>query len=499
MLLAELVRALAPLEHAGSLSLEVTGIAYDSREVQPGYLFVAIPGFHVDGHNFLVDAAARGAVAAVVSRTVPIPEQMTWLKVTDTRKALSLLSQRFFDFPTQRLRLVGVTGTNGKTTTTLLVDSILRAAGQGVGVVGTIKVRIGEREYPVKHTTPEAADLQAYLAEMAAIGLHYAVMEVSSHALALDRVVGCEFDVAVFTNLTQDHLDLHGTMQSYLEAKARLFSGLSPTGKAGKVAVLNADDSSLDYLARQTRVPIITYGVKQMADFAAHDVSFSRDGTSFVLSIRGRRQGLISVVTPGLFSVYNALAAIAVAEHEGVSFGIIADALANTPSVPGRFQPVHCGQDFDVVVDYAHTPDGLENILATAKQFSQGRVIAVFGCGGDRDGRKRPLMGEVVNRIADLAVVTSDNPRSEDPSQIIAEILAGMPDRSRVMVQSDRAAAIFAAVRMAKPGDVVVIAGKGHETYQIFSDRTIHFDDKEVAKQALEARRNYAMGIERGS
>lgn len=495
MLLAKLVQALAPLQQSGSLDREITGITYDSREVQPGSLFVAIPGFHVDGHNFLAAAAQSGAVAVIISRDVAVPSELSWLRVADTRKALSSLAQTFFDFPASRLRLVGITGTNGKTTTALLLHSVLTAAGFGVGLVGTVKVLIGQKEYPVKHTTPEAADLQSYLAEMVAIGSEYAVMEVSSHALFLERVAGLEFDVAVFTNLTQDHLDLHETMQAYLEAKSRLFSSLSPVGKPNKVAVLNADDSSLSFLAERTKVPVITYGVVCDADFGAKNISFTRDGTSFDLRVRGRPERRISIVTPGLFSVYNALAAIAVATNEGLSLSQVADTLAVTPSVPGRFQPVRAGQAFEIVVDYAHTPDGLENILVTARQFAAGRVIVVFGCGGDRDRRKRPLMGEVAGRLADLAIVTSDNPRSEDPEQINADILVGMPDRSRVLVIPSRAEAIFAAVRMAVAGDVVVIAGKGHETYQIFCDRTIHFDDREVAKQALEALKNDGMEV----
>jgi UDP-N-acetylmuramoyl-L-alanyl-D-glutamate--2,6-diaminopimelate ligase len=489
MRLAELVLSLAPLQQSGDLMREVTGITYDSREVKPGYLFVAIPGFHVDGHNFLADAAARGAAAAVISRNVAVPDQLTWFRVTDSRKALSDLAQRFFNFPAEHLRLVGVTGTNGKTTTALLVDSILRAAGYGVGVVGTVKVRIGEHEYPVKHTTPEAADLQAYLSEMVDCQLDYAVIEVSSHALALNRVSGCEFDVGVFTNLTQDHLDLHGTMQAYLEAKAKLFASLSVLGKKQpKVAVINGDDRSASFLQQVTRVPVITYGLNGARDFAASDVVFGPNGASFNLLVKGQPQARLTVVTPGLFSVYNALAAIAVAAHEGVPYPVIADALAVAPSVPGRFQPVRLGQDFDVVVDYAHTPDGLENILKTAREYARGRVIIVFGCGGDRDREKRPLMGEIADRLADMVVITSDNPRSENPAAIIADILEGIPNRQKIAVQPDRRSAIFAAISAASSGDVVLIAGKGHETYQIFPDKTIHFDDREVAKEALEAR-----------
>jgi UDP-N-acetylmuramoyl-L-alanyl-D-glutamate--2,6-diaminopimelate ligase len=495
MLLAELVHSLALLQQSGSLDREITGIAYDSRQVQPGFLFVAIPGYHVDGHNFLADAATRGAVAAVIQRQVAVPKQLSWVQVADTRKALAILAQVFFGHPARKLRLVGVTGTNGKTTTTLLLHSILSYAGYGVGVIGTVKTIVGKKEYPVKHTTPEAADLQAYLAEMLAARSHYAVMEVSSHALALERVLGLEFDVGVFTNLTQDHLDFHQSMDAYLQAKGRLFSSLHLGHKPNKAAILNADDPALKYLLQQTKVPVITYGLNEEANFQARDIRIGSSGTSFELLVRGQLQGNIWIVTPGLFTVYNALAAISVAVHEGIPLPLIAEALAIAPSIPGRFQPVRLGQEFEVVVDYAHTPDGLQNILTTARQFCSGRVILVFGCGGDRDRRKRPLMGEIANQLADMAIVTSDNPRSEDPQRIAEDTLVGMPDRRRVLIELDRAAAIRLAIGRARAGDVVIIAGKGHETYQIFADRTIHFDDREVAKRALEDRRNDEMGV----
>ncbi|MGI6343598.1 MAG: UDP-N-acetylmuramoyl-L-alanyl-D-glutamate--2,6-diaminopimelate ligase [Bacillota bacterium] len=493
MLLAELISSLAPLQQAGSLAREITGIAYDSRQVQPGFAFVAIPGFQTDGHNYLFEAAARGAVAALIQKDVPVPEQMTSILVADTRKALSQVAARFYGYPAQQLKLIGVTGTNGKTTTAFLIDSVLQAAGHKVGLLGTVKLRIGDQEYPVQHTTPESLDLQHYLAMMVDKSLEYAVMEVSSHALALDRVQDCEFDVAVFTNLTQDHLDLHGTMEDYLAAKARLFSGLQPTGKPARAAVINLDDAAAGRMIQCTRVPVVTYGIREAAAVQAVQIDSSSQGVSFWLQLDGRPVQRLTIQTPGVFSVYNALAATAACLTQQVPLDVIAAALAAVPGVPGRFQPVRKGQDFDVIVDYAHTPDGLENILRTARAFAAGQVAVVFGCGGDRDRGKRSLMGELASRLADRVIITSDNPRSEDPVAIAADILQGIADRSRVSVELDRAQAIRQAIAQAQRGDVVLIAGKGHETYQIFRDRTIHFDDFEIAEQAVEARLNEAM------
>lgn len=492
MLFAELLKSLAPLRQEGSLNVNIKGIAYDSRDVQPGYLFVAVPGFLHDGHNFLLDAAARGAVAAIISRPVPVPSQLSFVQVADSRKAMAEVARVFYGNPCAKLCLVGVTGTNGKTTTTFLIDSILSAAGYNAGIIGTVKVRVGASEYPVKHTTPEAVDLQRYFSLMAAARLTHAVMEVSSHALALDRVIGCEFDVGVFTNLTQDHLDLHGSMEQYFLAKSRLFQGLRWGTKDDKAAVINLDDPRAADLIGLTPVPVITYGIRSAALLRAEQVQFSAEGTTFKLCWQDDRVD-VKLATPGLFSVYNALAAAGVGIKEHISLPVIADALAAVPGVPGRFQPVRAGQQFDVIVDYAHTPDGLENILRTARGFSRGRVIVVFGCGGDRDRGKRPQMAEIASSLADLVIVTSDNPRSEDPDRIITDIVQGLRQGTEVQIEPDRRRAIYLAIRHARPGDVVLIAGKGHETYQISGNSTIHFDDREVAELALEALKNGKM------
>lgn len=499
MLLADLVSALAPLQTSGSLEREITGIVYDSRLVKPGNLFIAIPGFVDDGHDYLAEAATRGAVATIISREVPVPEQLTSIQVTDSRRALGTVAAKFFRHPSRQLRVIGVTGTNGKTTTTFLIDSLLRKAGYRTGIVGTVHIQIGDAKLESIRTTPESLDLQQLLANMVEAQTSYAVLEVSSHALALNRLAGCEFDVAVFTNLTQDHLDLHGDMQNYLAAKARLISGLDPVGKPHKRAVINTDDAASALLQSVSKVPVITYGIKRPADLQAVEIAITTAGTEFKVMQAGKLLGLTRVPTPGYFSVYNALAAIAVALAEGVSWTAISESLPESQSVPGRFQPVRAGQLFEIIVDYAHTPDGLENILQTARGFTKGRVIVVFGCGGDRDRGKRPQMGRIASKFADVAIITTDNPRSESPHKIAHDILQGVVGQADIVVELDRASAIRRAVSLARPGDAVLIAGKGHETYQVFADRIIHFDDREIAEQAVEVSKHEGMEFERDS
>lgn len=496
MLLADLVSALAPLQTSGSLEREITGIVYDSRLVKPGNLFIAIPGFVDDGHDYVAEAATRGAVATIISREVPIPEELTSIRVTDSRRALGTVAAKFFSYPSRKLRVIGVTGTNGKTTTTFLIDSLLSKAGYRTGIVGTVHIRIGDAKQESIRTTPESLDLQQLLANMVEAQTSYAVLEVSSHALALNRLADCEFDVAVFTNLTQDHLDLHGDMQSYLAAKAKLFSGLDPAGKLHKRAVINLDDAASALLQRVSNVPITTYGIKRPADLQAVEIAITTAGTEFKVLQAGKLLGLTRVPTPGYFSVYNALAAIAVALAEGVSWTVISEGLPESQSVPGRFQPVRAGQPFEIIVDYAHTPDGLENILQTARGFTKGRIIVVFGCGGDRDRGKRPQMGRIASQFADIAIITTDNPRSESPLRIAHDILQGVVGQADIVIELDRASAIRRAVGLARPGDAVLIAGKGHETYQVFADRIIHFDDREVAEQAVEVSKHEGMESE---
>lgn len=469
----------------------VTQIAYDSRRVEPGGLFVAIRGFRQDGHFFLPEALARGARAVVVDRPeVSVPPGIVKIVVPDSRQALPDLAAAFFGYPSRRLRVVGVTGTNGKTTTTFMSEAIFRAAGHKTGLIGTVENHVGDEVLPVERTTPESLDVEELFHRMTEAGVSHAVMEVSSHALELGRVKNVEFDVAVFTNLTQDHLDFHQTLDNYRRAKARLFEQLGrPGAKTGPcTAVINADDPSGEAMRRATSARILTYGVREPADIRAEDVDVQAQGVAFTLRAPNGTER-IKLRFTGLFSVYNALAACGVGLAEGISLATIKTALEGLAGVPGRFELVQEGQDFAVIVDYAHTPDGLENILRTAKEFARGRIILVFGCGGDRDRTKRPIMGRLAVRYADRVFITSDNPRSEDPLAIIREIEAGARAEEgatgKYSLIPDRREAIREALAEARPDDVVLIAGKGHETYQIIGDRTLPFDDRQVAREFL--------------
>ncbi|MCG0276991.1 MAG: UDP-N-acetylmuramoyl-L-alanyl-D-glutamate--2,6-diaminopimelate ligase [Thermanaeromonas sp.] len=485
--LQELCSVVEVLDRGGRQDLPIRGIHYDSRRVEPGFLFVAIPGFRTDGHFFLRDAAERGAVAAVIQKEAPLPPGMSWIKVENSRKALADLAAYFYGYPSRRLRLFGVTGTNGKTTTTYLIEGILNSAGCATGLLGTVTNRLGGRVLTTEHTTPESLDLQKILAWMADNGAKAVVMEVSSHALSLDRVRGTEFDVAVFTNLTQDHLDFHLTMEDYFNAKAKLFTSLKEGHKPGyKYAVINCDDVWGQRLITLTKVPVITYGLNTAAMVRAENIQLRSTGTLLEVVCDGKRYTL-QLKLVGQFNVYNVLAAWAVGWQEGIEPPLLADILSQLEGAPGRFEKVDAGQDFMVIVDYAHTPDGLENVLKTARQVTPGRVIVVFGCGGDRDRTKRPLMGEAAARLSDFCIITSDNPRSEDPEAIIKDILPGVQrvkDRD-YMVEVDRRLAIARALEMARAGDTVVIAGKGHETYQVIGDKVLPFDDREVAREEL--------------
>lgn len=492
-LLAEAVTGAALAD--GNDATLITGVEYDSRQVGPGSLFVAVPGEKFDGHNFLNQVIAAGAGAIVVQADraaglggVSVPRMV----VPDCRKALAPLACCFWDNPTSRLYLAGVTGTNGKTTTTLMIDSIAQAAGDITGTIGTLGATVAGKSLPGDRTTPEAPDLQRLFAQMRGAGAVSAVMEVASHALVLGRTEGCQFDVGVFTNLTQDHLDFHGTMEAYRDAKGLLFTQYAEAAKAaGKkfTAVLNVEDAAGEFYHQrclEQGTSVVTYAPNGKAMIRPDNIR------AFVDRITFRAEtptGPVEVALPfgGGFNVANALAAIGYGVARGLSPEVIAQGLANCLPVPGRFQPVRAGQDFAVLVDYAHTPDGLENVLRSARPLTTGRLIAVFGCGGNRDRTKRPIMGGLAKQLADVAIVTSDNPRHEEPESIINEILTGMSSTAgaEVFRESDRRAAIALAVRKAKPGDTVVIAGKGHENYQILGDQTIHFDDVEVASEEI--------------
>jgi UDP-N-acetylmuramoyl-L-alanyl-D-glutamate--2,6-diaminopimelate ligase len=470
----------------------VRGLAYDSRRVEPGDLFCAIRGFHTDGHRYIGEARARGAVACLVEDASFVPEGFPALVVPQSRLATALVAGAFYGWPADKLWMIGVTGTNGKTTTTHLIRSLLEAKGILTGLTGTVHTLIGDREWPVVRTTPEAPDLQATLRRMADAGMRACVMEVSSHALALERVAGTHYDVGVFTNLTRDHLDFHRDFEDYFAAKARLFEHLGEGPEKGpRAAILNADDVWAGRLIGLTRAPVMTYAIDTAADVMAEAVSLSDRGSAFVLRVPSGEAASVRLPLAGRFNVSNALAAAAVGVLAGLSADALADALSSAPGVPGRFERVDCGQPFAVIVDYAHSPDGLENVLRTAREITRGRVTVVFGAGGDRDRPKRPLMGEVAGRLADSIIVTSDNPRSEDPEAILRDIEQGVrPTGASYRLEVDRRTAIARAVAEAEPGDVVLVAGKGHETYQIFRDRTIHFDDREEVRAAL-MRRGY--------
>jgi len=454
-------------------AVEIAGLAYDNRAVEPGALFFSVPGFTRDGHDFAPDAVARGAAALVVQRPLGlgVPEVM----VDDVRAAMAVAAARFYGDPTARLPVVGITGTNGKTTTAFLLRSLLEAAGRPCGLLGTVTSVVAGEERPVERTTPEAIDLQRTFREMADGGDTACAMEVSSHALALRRVDAIHFAVAVFTNLTQDHLDFHADMEDYFAAKRLLFE--TPLTD---VRIVNVDDPY------GRRLDGVTFGVERDADYRAVGVLGDFDGSRCTFETPDGAFD-VRVPLPGHFNVLNALGAWAAARALGVPAEDLTAALPAAARVPGRFEPVVEGQPFAVLVDYAHTPDSLENVLVAARGLARGgRVIVVFGAGGDRDRGKRPLMGEIGARLADISLITSDNPRSEDPEAIVAQIAAGAGSGPGVSVDVDRRASIHRAVAMAEPGDVVVIAGKGHEQGQEFADgRKEPFDDVTVAREAL--------------
>ena len=482
MTLGELAARVPGAVLTGDRNAAVSAVTYDSRKAGPGTVFVAIRGTATDGNRF-VDAARKKGAVAVASEDPP-REGGAWLQVPDAREALATLAAEVLGRPAEALRLVGVTGTNGKTTTTYLLDAILRAAGHKTGLLGTVQYRVGDRLAEASRTTPESSDLQALFRQMADEGCDHAVLEVSSHSLELKRVHGCAFQVAVFTNLTRDHLDFHGDMERYFLAKRRLFDTYL---RADGHALINLDDDRAPELIAAARGRVWTYAVAGgPADLQAVDVRLSLDATRF----RARTPaGDLDVHTPlvGRFNVQNVLAALGAALALGVDPAAALRGIASVTGVPGRLERVQAGQDFTVVVDYAHTDDALKNLLETIRELRPRRVITVFGCGGDRDRTKRPLMGAVAARLSDVVVVTSDNPRSEPPEAILEEIQRGMNGGRRAERHAivDRREAIVRALEMAATGDAVVIAGKGHETYQVLRDRTIPFDDRQIAREVL--------------
>ncbi|MFC5651688.1 UDP-N-acetylmuramoyl-L-alanyl-D-glutamate--2,6-diaminopimelate ligase [Paenibacillus solisilvae] len=490
MQLQQLASLLSTGRLVGNGETEIGGIQIDSRKVAQGDLFICLQGHTVDGHKFAPRAVESGAAALVVDRVLEL--DVPQLVVKDTRLAMAILADSYFGQPSHKLKLIGITGTNGKTTTTYLIEQILSDAGYAPGVIGTVEMRYNGQSLPMSGTTPEALDLQRYLAAMVDAGTDYCAMEVSSHALEQGRVKGSRYRTAIFTNLTQDHLDYHGTMENYAAAKGLLFSRLGNEYAVSEAersyAVLNADDAASKEFALLTSAEVLTYGVDHEADVRASNIRITAHGTSFHLeSFKGKADIMLQMA--GKYNVYNALAAVCAALIEGIPLDRIKQSLEALPGVPGRVEAVKAGQQFAVIVDYAHTPDGLENVLKAVKEFAAGRIICVFGCGGDRDRTKRPIMGKIAAHYADYAIVTSDNPRTEDPELILQDIEAGLTedgvDKSRYELLADRHAAIQKAVEMASPDDVVLIAGKGHETYQLIGGQTFDFDDREVAKEAI--------------
>jgi len=472
--------------------VEVSGLAYDSRRATDGTLFFCVPGQMSDGHDFARYAVQAGAVAVVAERPLELDPGIVQARVRDARAAMAHAAVRFNDDPTAELRVAGITGTNGKTTTAFLVRHLLEAGGVPTGLLGTVKRVVAGVTEEVERTTPEAIDLQATFRRMVDGGDRACAMEVSSHALALRRTEGIRFAVATFTNLTQDHLDFHADMEDYFQAKRRLF-----VAGGAERQVVNIDDDFGERLVAELDCLTFSAAGDPRADYRASAVSFDASGSRFRCA---GPDGEVEVVTPlpGRFNVENALAAIATAGALGVPLADSAAALVSADRVPGRFEPVAEGQPFAVLVDYAHTPDSLENVLGAARQVTDGRLIAIFGCGGDRDRAKRPLMGEIAARMSDVCIVTSDNPRTEDPRAIVDEIVAGIPaaPAAEVRIEVERAAAIAAGIAAAAPGDTVVIAGKGHEQGQEVNGRKTPFDDREVAREELRRLRSPA---ERGA
>lgn len=480
MLLKELTEGLKILEARGNTDVEITGIAYDSRKVKRGALFVCIEGTKADGHDYIGGALENGAAALLVQKEVSAPEGVTVVRVDDTRYGLAHVSDVFFGHPSRRLKLVGVTGTKGKTTTTYMIKSILEAEGQKVGLIGTIQNLIGDEVLYAERTTPESYDLQALFAEMLQKGVKSVVMEVSSQGLELHRVACCDFDIGIFTNITSDHIGPgeHGNFEEYLNAKAKLF-------KMCRKGLMNADSPYSGRIAENASCEILTFGTRPEADIRAESISKSSRGVEFDAVTPWFKES-IALGLLGGFNVYNALAALGACGLMGVSSDAVREGLAKV-KVRGRVESVETGRDFSVIVDYAHNAFSLENVLNNLRDFVKGRLVCVFGCGGDRDKSRRFEMGEISGRLADFTVITSDNPRTEDPQAIIDNIETGIKRTGGSYVRiADRREAIRHSVRNAGSGDIILIAGKGHETYQMFKDKTIHFDDAEVVREVLD-------------
>ncbi len=477
MKLSELLHGIDVLETNLPQDLEIGSVAYDSRKVTPGALFVAITGFAADGNRFIPMALEKGALAVVTAKKPQ--EDIPYILVENDRLALAQLGANYYGHPAEAMTMVGITGTNGKTSSTLLLKHVIeQVRGEKVGLIGTMSNLIGHEELPTDRTTPESFELQALFARMRDAGCKYVIMEVSSHAIALERVAGVHFDVAAFTSLTGDHLDFHKTMENYCDTKAELFRRCTK-------GVLNCDDAWFDRMSAGATCSVLTTSVAGTADLYAKDVQMLSDGISFT-AVRGEKTVPVQLAIPGRFTVYNALTVLGMAMELGISLEDAAGALSTAQGVKGRVEVVPTpGKPYTVLIDYAHSPDGLENVLLSVRDFCKGRLIALFGCGGDRDRTKRPVMGGIGVRLADLAVITSDNPRTEEPAAIIADIVAGLGDAKNYVVVENRVEAIGYAMDIAGKDDIIVLAGKGHETYQEICGVKHHMDEREIVAQFL--------------
>jgi len=500
MKLRTLIEGLEPKGISGSISGDVYGVACHSKQTRPGFLFVAIRGYSQNGHDFISEAINRGAKVVIAESIPPKTAGATWIQVDDSRKALARISAKFFDDPSLQLKVVGITGTNGKTTTTYLLESVFRQANYTPGVIGTINYRFGNRIIPASTTTPESLEIQKLLAQMVKERVSHVVIEVSSHALDQNRVEGVHFDVGVFTNLTSEHLDYHGTIEKYAQSKTKLFSHFMEKSESSglKFAVLNQDDQHTKYLQSVTTAQIIRYGMEANVDITVEDERISDRGISGLLKTpKGDIQFHTSLL--GRFNLYNIMAAAGVAYALDIPLECFCSGVESLTTVPGRMERVGKGTDFTILVDYAHTPDALEKALDSIRELTPKRIIVVFGCGGERDKSKRPLMGKIAALLSEVVIITSDNPRSERPEQIISEIEEGIreteiPKKSSALFDgekgyitiADRKEAIKSALNMAQRGDVVLVAGKGHEGYQDSGKQRIAFDDREKIEEALQ-------------
>ncbi|UCZ51829.1 UDP-N-acetylmuramoyl-L-alanyl-D-glutamate--2,6-diaminopimelate ligase [Bacillus shivajii] len=485
MQLNEIVNLLPTYSLTNNSNPLIQDLHMDSREVTQGSLFFCVPGYTVDGHDFAKQAVEKGAVALVAERDLDVDVPV--VIVRSTKRAMAIISSAFYQYPTEKLHMIGVTGTNGKTTTTHLIEQILNDAKRNSGMIGTMYMRYGGNEIPVKNTTPESLVLQKEFAKMVESGVDSVTMEVSSHALELGRVHGCRYDVAVFTNLSQDHLDFHETMERYCYAKGLLFAQLGNGNESGqnKVAVINSDDESAKTIEMMSAVPVLTYGIYSDADVKATNINVHEKGTSFLVHI-GDHSIDVNLKMTGTFSVYNALAAIAATYASGIRLPEIKKSLEALKGVSGRFERVEIDDAlYHVIVDYAHTPDSLKNVLETIKEFAKGKISVVVGCGGDRDKTKRPQMAAVAEELADFVYLTSDNPRTEEPMAILTDMEEGMSGSNYEVIES-RKSAIEKAIHSAGKDEIILIAGKGHETYQTIGKTNYHFDDRIVAKEAAE-------------